>query len=90
MPAVDVVQAGDITGGADFARAKRHKKLSARLTSAQVKKRSSRLRSQAMYVLLFLVVIHSAAFIATRVLISQYKNHIMQVQNLSFSNMACT
>ena len=75
------LQAGDITGGADFARAKRHKKLTARLSGAQVKSRSARLRSQAMYVLLFLVVMHTAAFAATRVLISQYKQHITQVQS---------
>ncbi|DBA80194.1 TPA: hypothetical protein ACH3X2_007658 [Trebouxia sp. C0005] len=75
----DSPEAGDITGGADFARAKRFKKLTARLSSAQAKSKMARLRSQTMYVLLFLMVIHIGAFAATRVLIAEQKTNIEAV-----------
>ncbi|DBB01294.1 TPA: hypothetical protein ACH3X3_011692 [Trebouxia sp. C0006] len=75
----DSPEAGDITGGADFARAKRFKKLTARLSSAQAKTKMARLRSQTMYVLLFLMVIHIGAFAATRILIAEQKTHIEAV-----------
>ena len=78
-----VLQAGDITGGADFARAKRFKKLTARLSSAQAKSKMAKLRSQTMYVLLFLMVIHIGAFAATRILIAEQKTHIEAVWRLS-------
>ena len=73
------MQAGDITGGADFARAKRFKKLTAKLSSPQAKDKMARLRSQSVYVLLFLIVIHIGAFAATRILGAQNKTYVTAV-----------
>ena len=42
----------------------------------------ARLRSQTMYVLLFLTVIHVGAFAATRILIAEQKTHIEAVWRL--------
>ena len=42
----------------------------------------ARLRSQTMYVLLFLMVIHIGAFAATRILIAEQKTHIEAVWRL--------
>ena len=42
----------------------------------------ARLRSQTMYVLLFLMVIHIGAFAATRILIAEQKTHIQAVWRL--------
>ena len=42
----------------------------------------ARLRSQTMYVLLFLMVIHIGAFAATRILIAEQKTHIEAVWHL--------
>ncbi len=84
-----MLQAGDITGGADFARAKRYKKLTARLSSAQAKSRMAKLRSQSMYVLLFLIVIHVGAFAATRILQSQQKSHVTAVRTSSHVEGEC-
>ena len=77
-----MLQADDITGGADFARAKRYKKLTARLSSAEAKARMAKLRRQSVYVLLFLVLIHSAAFAVSRVLIKEAKDLVVAVRHL--------
>ena len=77
------IQAGDITGGADFARAKRYKKLTARLSSAQAKSKMAKLRSQSMYVMLFLIAIHTGAFAATRVLVAKQKSQVTAVWHLT-------
>ena len=85
------VQAGDITGGADFARAKRYKKLAARLSSAQAKSKMAKLRSQSMYVMLFLIAIHTGAFAATRVLVAKQKSQVTAVWHVTvFTNGSCT
>ena len=42
----------------------------------------ARLRSQTMYVLLFLMLIHIGAFAATRILITEQKTHIEAVWHL--------
>ncbi len=42
----------------------------------------ARLRSQTMYVLLFLMVVHIGAFAATRILIAEQKTHIEAVWRL--------
>lgn len=73
------LQAGDASSGADFARAKRHKKLSARLNSAAARYKMAKLKRQSLYVLLFLLVIHTAAFVATRVLLADERSHVNSV-----------
>ena len=74
------LQAGDVSNAADFARAKRHKKLSARLNSAAARSKMTWLKRHAIYVLLFLIVTHTAGFIATRVLLASEKSHVASVR----------
>lgn len=74
------MQAGDVSSGADFARAKRHKKLSARLNSATARARMTWLKRHSVYVLLFLLVTHTGGFIATRVLLESLKAHVTSVR----------
>ncbi|KAL3155070.1 hypothetical protein ABBQ38_011135 [Trebouxia sp. C0009 RCD-2024] len=75
----DAPEAGDVSSGADFARAKRHKKLSARLNSAAARSQMVWLKRHAVYVLLFLVVTHTAAFVATRVLVGSETSQVGSV-----------
>ena len=65
---------------ADFARAKRYKKVTAKLNTGQVKAKSDRWRKHAQYVLLFLITVHTAAFIASRVLTNTQRNYISLVR----------
>ncbi len=74
------LQDGDVSSGADFARAKRHKKLSARLNSPTARSKIVRLQRHSIYVLLFLILTHTGAFIATRVLLGDEKSHVASVR----------
>lgn len=69
-----------MSSGADFARAKRHKKLSARLNSSAARSRMTWLKRHSVYVLLFLLVTHTGGFIATRVLLGDLKAHVASVR----------
>ena len=81
------LQAGDASSGADFARAKRHKKLSARLQSAAARSKMSMLKRQSTYVMGLLVLLHIGAFAATRVLLNQEKAYVHSVSNLVHCDM---
>ena len=79
-------QGGDNMNAADFARAKRYKKVTAKLNTGQVKAKSDRWRRHAQAVLLFLIVVHTAAFVVSRVLSTTQKSYISLV---SPSSSAC-
>ena len=61
---------------ADFARAKRYKKLTAKLNSGQTKAKSDAWRRHAQLAILFLAVIHTAAFIVSRVMLSSQTEYV--------------
>lgn len=76
------LQGGDVSSGADFARAKRYKKLTARLNSATARSKMTWLRRHSLYVLLFLIAAHTGGFIATRLLLASQKSHVASVCTL--------
>ena len=71
-----------MSSGADFARAKRHKKLSARLNSATARSKMTWLKRHSIYVLLFLIATHTGGFIATRLLLASEKSQVASVCSL--------
>lgn len=70
------MQGGDNMNAADFARAKRYKKVTAKLNTGQVKAKSDTWRKHAQRVLLFLIVVHTVGFIVTRVLTSTQHSYV--------------
>ena len=71
---------------ADFARAKRYKKLTAKLNSGQTKAKSDSWRKHAQLAILFLAVIHTAAFITSRVMLSSQSSFVTLVSHSSRSS----
>jgi hypothetical protein len=76
------LQAGaeDNVGSADFARAKRYKKVIKLLNSNRTRKAISALKARSKQIMVALVLVHVAVFATTRILLNTHQSLLDQVR----------